>query len=78
MTPGAVLKLRVGKAAAEVVEINGNDREEVNAGAVSGRNTARQYEAFLQGEEGRDRFPDFRDAVRTHKALDWIRNEAGW
>ena len=57
---GMVLKARLGKGKeVQVIELEETGGE--------GGNTARQYEAFLKGE--REKFPDFGDAMDTHKLL---------
>jgi predicted dehydrogenase len=74
---GTRLKVVVGKGEVEVVDLDGNDGEVVKSMVEIGKNTARVYEAFVSGvKEDKDRFADFRDAVETHKLLDWIRTEA--
>jgi predicted dehydrogenase len=74
--PGTSLKVVAGKGAVEVVQIDGKDGNVVKNLLQVGRNTARAYEAFLSGEEGRDRFANFGDAVKTHELLDWVKNGA--
>jgi predicted dehydrogenase len=60
----------------EILELKGKE------GAISeglkgkGVNTARTWEAFLEGR--REDFADFEDAVATHEVLERIMRRAGW
>lgn len=66
---GVKLRARLGKGKeAEAVDFQAKGE----AGSIGGlgANTAREYEAFFKGET--DKFPDFKDALQTHKLLDLI------
>ena len=68
--PGAKLRRRFGKGGEVVeVEFEGDEVEEVKQGYPGG-NTARTYQAFLEGKG--DRFADFEGSVETHRLLDRI------
>ncbi len=64
---GMVLKARLGKGKeVEIIELE-------ETGGYSG-NTGRQYDAFLKEE--REKFPDFGDAMETHRLLEKIKKGA--
>ncbi|KAE8451058.1 hypothetical protein EG329_004730 [Mollisiaceae sp. DMI_Dod_QoI] len=77
--PGTVLKVRLGREKeVEVVDFENvvGEEQAVKKMNFPGVNTARLYQAFVDGKM--EVFPDFKDAVKTHRLLDWIRREAGW
>ncbi len=58
--------------------------QEVRERVYPGKNTARQYQAFIEaregkeGEKAREKYPDFGDALATHRLLERIRVAAGF
>ncbi len=74
--PGAVLKARIGKGnEVEVVELEVDEVKEVKEMTAPGTNTARLYQAFVEGKT--EKYADFNEAVETHKLLDLIREASG-
>lgn len=76
-TSEAVLKLREGKG--EVQTLNWQDMEEdpaLKGLEDAARGVGRVYEAFLGGQEEKEKVADFKDAVKTHELFDRIRAAA--
>jgi predicted dehydrogenase len=78
--PGTKLRVKIGKEG-EVKDVDfelkdGEEEVVVKGVAFPAGNTARSYEAFVEGRG--ESFADFESAVKTHELLDLIRKEAGW
>lgn len=76
-TSEAVLKLREGKG--EVQTLNWQDVKEdpaLKGLDDAARGVGRVYEAFLGGQEEKEKVADFKDAVKTHELFDRIRAAA--
>lgn len=76
--PGTKLRARLGRdAEVEVVDFeNVGEDSAVKDAPFPGPNTARLYEAFVEGRK--EDYADFESAVKTHELLDLIQKEAGW
>ncbi len=86
--PHVTLKIRLEGKETEIIEWEKEADElevrEVREMVYPGKNTARLYQAFLEaregkeGEKAREKYPDFGDALATHKLLERIREAAGF
>ncbi len=89
--PHVTLKIRLEGKETEVIEWEKEADElevqEVRERVYPEKNTARIYQAFLEAREGkegkewekvREKYPDFGDALATHKLLERIRVAAGF
>jgi hypothetical protein len=76
-TPGTVLKLREGKGEVQTLDWQDVNEDPVLKGLEDiGGSVGWLCEAFVGEKEERGKFADFRQAVRTHKLLDRIREAA--